>query len=339
MSSLNSCPRRARNPLSATLSGTLAALLLAVALLIAGLSTAAPASAAGKDIVTASAATRTADAQKMLSLINAHRASKGLSPVKYSASLSGISQGQSDRLVKQEVIDHSNTFLTDPRAGSYTAVGEIHALSWQHSVTDLVTWWKGSTAHNKVLTDPKVQVIGIGLTYVDGSLSGNGQGWRLVGTVDSYGYANGGGPADARTTVAGGASQPTKVAPAAAAPVVKGYTVRGGIKTRYTALGGAAVFGQPTMNERGGLVRGGVYQNFRTSTGAGYKFLWSSASGAHAVKESGAIGRAWQKAGYERGWGYPTTEEYSAGNEVRQRFSNGYVAHWSRVTGKTWVTR
>ncbi|GEC98140.1 hypothetical protein KVA01_02950 [Kocuria varians] len=328
---------RARNPLGAVVTSLLTAVVTAVALLIASLPTAAPAHAAASDIVSMNAATRASDAQNLLSQINAHRASKGLKAVKYSATLSGISQGQSDRLVQQEVINHSNTFLTDRRAGAYTAVGEIHALSWQHSVTDLVTWWKGSTAHNKVLTDPKMQVIGIGLTYVDGGLAGNGQGWRLVGTVDSYGYANGGGPADARTTVTAAAAQATKVAPAT--PAKASYTVRGGIKTRYTALGGAAVFGVPTTNERGGLVNGGVYQNFRTSPGAVFKFLWSPASGAHAVKETGAIGRAWKSAGYERGWGYPTTEEYGAGSEVRQRFSNGYTAHWSRVNGRTWVTR
>ena len=33
------------------------------------------------------------------------------------------------------------------------------------------------------------------------------------------------------------------------------------------------------------------------------------------------------------------TEEFRVGSEVQQRFSNGYVAHWSSVTGKTWVTR
>lgn len=192
----------------------LSAAALSGALLMTGLGvTATPAVAAASDIVSVSSSTRIADTQKLLNLINSHRASKGLAPVKYSATLSGIAQGESDRLVTQEVINHTDTFWQDPRAGSWNAVGEIHALSWQVSVTDLMNWWKNSSAHNKVLTDPRMQVVGIGLTYVDGSLAGDGSGWRLVGTVTSYGYPAGQAPADARSTVtavpAGSSGAPT----------------------------------------------------------------------------------------------------------------------------------
>ncbi|MFI7579575.1 CAP and S-layer homology domain-containing protein [Kocuria kalidii] len=169
------------------------------------LSLAAPATAAPQDIVSMDARTWTSDAQKMLDLINAHRKSKGLKPVRYSATVAQVAQGESDRLVRQEVINHTNNFLNDKRAGSWDAAGEIHAISWRHSVNDLVDWWKGSSAHNKVLTDPRMEVIGIGLTYVDGSLAGNKQGWRLVGTVTSYGYPDGRAPSDTRTTVPLGA--------------------------------------------------------------------------------------------------------------------------------------
>ncbi|GGG68130.1 hypothetical protein GCM10011374_35550 [Kocuria dechangensis] len=191
----------------------------ATALTFGSLFAMAPAQAAASDVVTMPAATRTAAAQEMLDLINAHRASKGLAPVKYSATLSGIAQGQSDRLVRDEVIDHTTTFMTDPRAAGWDAVGEIHAISWRHSVPDLVNWWKSSSAHNKVMTDPKMEVIGIGLTYVDGSLAGDGSGWRLVGTVASYGYPDGKGPADASTRVTAPTTGPLPApAPAPAPP-------------------------------------------------------------------------------------------------------------------------
>lgn len=281
----------------------------------------------------------------MLNQINAHRASRGLAPVKYSATLSGIAQGQSNRLVQQEVINHSNAFLTDSRAAGWNAVGEIHALSYRNSVTDLVQWWKGSPGHNKVLTDPKMTVVGIGLTYVDGSLSGSGAGWRLVGTVTSYGYPQGKGPSDTSTSVNGSllggvATQSRTVTPdQPATRPVGGYTVKGGIAARYHAMGGAAVIGTPITAERGGLINGGVYQVFRNAAGVEHKFMWSPTTGARAVKETGAIGNAWKRAGFERGWGYPVTDEYRVGTEVQQRFSNGYVAHWSSVTGRTWVTR
>ncbi|MGX0885672.1 uncharacterized protein YkwD [Kocuria rhizophila] len=331
---LTSAPR-AQSPIRRALTTLAAAASAATVVLTGSLLTAPQAQARPSDIVVVSSGTRAADSQKLLDQVNSHRASRGLKPVKYSKSLSGLAQGQSDRLVNQEVINHSNTFLTDRRAAGYSAAGEIHALSWKNSVTDLTTWWKGSPAHNKVLTDPRMEVIGIGLTYVDGSLGGSGQGWRLVGTVNSYGFPAGRAPADTSTRV-GGAVAPRASAVKPAPPKV---VVRGAIRGRYDALGGASVCGAPLANERGGLVGGGVYQSFRAANGAQWKILWTPRTGAHAVKESGGIGSAWKAAGFERGWGYPLTEEYRAGSEVQQRFSNGYTAHWSRTTGRTWITR
>ncbi|WP_298582767.1 CAP domain-containing protein [uncultured Kocuria sp.] len=377
---------------------TLTAAALALAVPATGMLTAAPAAAASSDIVTVSSSTRSADAQQLLELINAHRKAKGLAPVKYSASVSGIAQGESDRLVRQEVINHTNTFMTDPRAAGWHHVGEIHAVSYQGRVADLMTWWKGSKDHNKVLTEPDMTVIGIGLTYADGSLAETKQGWRLVGTVTSYGYPDGKGPTDVRTTVGTApapAPAPKPTPPPTTAPITSaGYEVRGGIGRQYHALGGASVFGAPTGNERGGLLYGGVLQGFakkhtfywsagtgawpvnfngaigrkfaahRWENGFGYpttreitgltgggayqvfrkgnavhKVLWSPRTGAKVVKESGAIGQRWKSAGAERGYGYPVTDEYRYGSEVRQRFSNGYTVHWSSITKRNWVTR
>ncbi|WP_309054184.1 CAP domain-containing protein [Streptomyces sp.] len=387
---MNSAKHRAPARTPGRLALTAAALALAVP--ATGILTAAPAAAAASDIVNVSSSTRSADAQQLLGLINAHRKAKGLAPVKYSATVSGIAQGESDRLVRHEVIDHTDTFLRDSRAGAWKHAGEIHAVSWQGRVSDLMTWWKGSTAHNKVLTDPKMTVIGIGLTYVDGQLAGNKQGWKLVGTVTSYGYGDGRTPADARSTV--GAAPAPAPKPSLAPITSAGYAVRGGIGIQYRALGGAAVFGAPTMNERGGLVGGGALQSFANSTtfywsaatdawpvrfnsaigqkyaaagyerGYGYpsgqergglvgggayqvfrsgttvhKVLWSPRTGARVVKENSAIGQRWTAAGYERGYGYPATDEYRYGSEVRQQFSNGYTVHWSSITKRTWVTR
>ena len=70
-----------------------------------------------------------------------------------------------------------------------------------------------------------------------------------------------------------------------------------------------------------------------------HKILWSSASGAHAVKENSAIGREWKAAGSERGYGYPTTGEYRYGTEVRQKFSKNFTVHYSTTTKRTWATR
>ena len=169
------------------------------------------------------------------------------------------------------------------------------------------------------------------------------------------------------------------------------FAVKGGIGNQYRALGGSAVFGNPTMDERGGLVDGGVYQSFsknstfywNASTGAwpvnfsgaigrkfvagryenglGYpttqeralpggayqvfrsggtvnKVLWSSATGAKAVKENSAIGQRWKASGYERGYGYPSTDEFGGlvNGGAFQVFRNGndfYKVLWSPATG------
>ncbi|WP_309054185.1 GH25 family lysozyme [Streptomyces sp.] len=185
-------------------------------------------------------------------------------------------------------------------------------------------------------------------------------------------------------------------APSGSSPQVQpaGYSVKGGIGIQYRALGGSSVFGTPSMNERGGLVNGGVYQRFskgstfywssatqawpvnfngaigqkfvahRHENGFGYPstreiggltgggayqvfrngndvhiVLWSPGVGAHAVKENSAIGREWQAAGSEHGYGYPATGEYRYGTEVRQKFSKGFTVHYSTTTKRTWVTR
>ena len=106
------------------------------------------------------------------------------------------------------------------------------------------------------------------------------------------------------------------------------------IGKKWIASGREHDSGLPATDER--AIPGGAYQVF-TRAGRGTKVLWSPGTGSHAVKEHGAIGRQWKAAGYERGYGFPATDEYRYGTEVRQRFSNGYTVHYA--SGRTWVTR
>lgn len=110
-----------------------------------------------------------------------------------------------------------------------------------------------------------------------------------------------------------------------------------GIGAKFINAGRERGYGFPSTEQAS--ITGGVYQNFRTTNGRTTKVLWSAGTGTHAVYESGAIGQTWARAGYERGYGWPTTDEYRSGSEVVQRFSKGYTVHWSSVTGKAWVTR
>lgn len=366
---------------------------------------AAPAAqAASHDIVAVDATTRQSDAQLILDEINRYRSSLGLKPLKYSATLSQVVQKESDRQVTEERFSHSTNFLTDPRTGPWTSANEVIALEHHRDVRALVAWWKSSPAHDKALRDPRHEVIGVGLTYADGSLQNTGQAWQVLSTVSLYGYANGGAPADSAAGVGGSTGLTVEtsgpvvpVAPpvAAPAPAPTTYAVAGSIGAKYRALGGAPVLGEPVTPERGGLRGGGVYQEFAldgrkttiywspgtgshwvenpTSIGRkfvaagrenGYGFpttgerrlpdgssfqvysrdgsvtkvLWTRAHGARAVHESGAIGKAWKAAGYERGYGYPVTDQIRSGTTVYQRFSNGYTVNWSSATGEVWVT-
>ncbi|MEX5294637.1 GH25 family lysozyme [Kocuria sp. CPCC 205268] len=111
-----------------------------------------------------------------------------------------------------------------------------------------------------------------------------------------------------------------------------------GIGGAWKRAGHERGYGYPVTSERGGLLYGGAYQVFRNGSRV-YRILWSSSSGAHAVQENGAIGREWIAAGSERGYGYPTTNEYRYGSEIRQRFSKNFTVHYSTTTKRTWVTR
>ncbi|WP_312918590.1 S8 family serine peptidase [Kocuria sp.] len=107
------------------------------------------------------------------------------------------------------------------------------------------------------------------------------------------------------------------------------------IGSRFISAGRERGYGYPSSDER--RVPGGAYQLFRNGSSL-TKVLWTPATGPQAVKETGGIGGAWKRAGFERGWGWPVTDEYRSGGEVLQRFSNGVTAHWTPQRG-VWTTR
>ena len=88
-----------------------------------------------------------------------------------------------------------------------------------------------------------------------------------------------------------------------AAPSGSLYVSHGAIRGEWGALGFEnGVMGYPTGDEVGGLVNGGVYQNYD-----GGAILWSPATGPH--ESLGPIRSEWATTGFESGrLGYPTTE-------------------------------
>lgn len=63
---------------------------------------------------------------------------------------------------------------------------------------------------------------------------------------------------------------------------------------------------------------------------------WSPSTGAHEVH--GAIRDKYKELGWERGFGYPTSDEYDVPEGKRSDFQHGSIT-WNRATGEVTVTR
>ncbi|MFI6448342.1 LGFP repeat-containing protein [Kitasatospora sp. NPDC050543] len=103
----------------------------------------------------------------------------------------------------------------------------------------------------------------------------------------------------------------------------QGLEVVGAIEHTYvTHLGGpGGVLGCPVSNELTNPDQFGRRSEFERGM-----IYWSPRSGAFPVW--GALGEWWAGQRYETGWaGYPTSFEYTVGNEIRQNFQCA-VAHF-----------
>lgn len=108
-----------------------------------------------------------------------------------------------------------------------------------------------------------------------------------------------------------------------------GFKVVGDIEKRYIAMDDPkGSLGCPLTQE---LVNpDGIGRRTQFKNGTIY---WSPRSGAWPVW--GAIGDYWCNHGCEAGWmGYPTSYEYTVGNETRQNFQCA-VVHWQALSGNT----
>lgn len=151
--------------------------------------------------------------------INTYRASLGLPAVRYHATVASLAQEWSDSIASREVIEHRANFWTDPRALSpNNGAGEVIAVRWDRDAAQLVEWWKGSPAHNAILTDPRFNVVGIGITFTDGNWQTTPSRYTMWGVVNFFGYT----ALPTGTTAAPGGSTSLPVQPAdVCEPVVK----------------------------------------------------------------------------------------------------------------------
>lgn len=202
------------------LAGRLTALALGATIGVTALGV-APAQAAPQDIVSITDQQKDVYRAELLTKINEYRASKGLAPFKYSSTLSGIAQDESDRAVSDEDLAHSMNFASDPRSGGLTGAGEISAASPTLSTTALVEQWKNSPIHNELMLSTKRDVAGIGVTQVDGELTNTKKKWQLVATVEMFSYATAEArPGDTVNAVELGGTSSATPEPEATTPVV-----------------------------------------------------------------------------------------------------------------------
>lgn len=279
--------------------------------------------AASSHIRSVSTDYRNADAQRLLNLINEYRAQNGLGPLRHSATVASVMDGEAARQFRAGAFSHGTEFIYNPKVRGYSFVREVIALSYNDDISQLLSFWKSSPAHKAAILAPQANTCGIGLCYGTGS----GLPWRVLGNVGIYRY-DGSGPGDIQSTVTGGGTIKAQSID---------FELRGGIGARYYADGGAARYGVPTNNEQGGLLHGGYRQNFQKGD-ATTAIMWSPYTEAHPVYLQGGIGGTWINNGSENGLGYPIMAETGGlvNGGYYQRFQKGNLftkVMWSPATG------
>jgi glucose/arabinose dehydrogenase len=104
-------------------------------------------------------------------------------------------------------------------------------------------------------------------------------------------------------------------------PAHGAHDVIGGIRDRWTALGGVNGLGYPTTNEADTGNRLGRFNHFERGS-----VFWSSPTGAWGI--SGAIRNKWASLGWDSSYlGFPTGGEFAVSGGRRQNFQHGYIVY------------
>lgn len=260
------------------------------AVLVAGLVSATPAQASYVNDNTSQTAS------DILTHLNKFRASKKLAPVKYSITMSKVSNDWSRHLARTTSFYHNPKAFSDKRyVTGWNAGGEIIAARWDTSGKGLVNQWINSPPHRSIMLTKNLNTVGIG------TARGAGKSYTVYGTVNFLGYHKN--------------HSANKISGA--------YVVKNAIGTKWKSKGSYySALGYPVTAEHGLSRDKGTYQRFENGS-----IHWSKKSGAHVT--SGAISKAWGKQGYQNGrLGYPTSDEYKKGSVTQQNYQGGTIA-WS----------
>ncbi|WP_427004743.1 CAP domain-containing protein [Pseudarthrobacter sp. H2] len=156
------------------ISKTLGASLLTVALITGPVcaATAAPTQAAGTQAPASSTLLdlfKESDRQRVIDIFdstNEFRATKGLSPLKFNATIAAISQRWSSTM-STNGYRHNDNFVADAPAGWDRASENIAMTTFLASGKTFVDMWINSPGHNANMSSADDEYIGIGIVHVD----------------------------------------------------------------------------------------------------------------------------------------------------------------------------
>ncbi|XMG35186.1 trypsin-like serine protease [Amycolatopsis bartoniae] len=109
------------------------------------------------------------------------------------------------------------------------------------------------------------------------------------------------------------------------------HEIRGDIRKKWLALGGAPKLNFPSTDESITPDGIGRYNHFNHPDGA--SVYWTPSTGAHEIQ--GAIRTKWAAMGWETGPGYPTTDESITPDTIGRynHFTNSTSIYWSPSSG------
>lgn len=163
--------------------------LVCLSLLSASLLAGAPAAQAA-ELVGGETIDRTNQAKivEVFNGINDFRASQGLKPVNFNATVSEMAEDWSDHMATSGDFYHNPNYFTDARvAGRFAGAAEIIAARSDDWAQGLVEQWIDSPGHNAIMSDPKLSTVGVGITYMEGKRRGE---LTLYGTVNFFTFWN-----------------------------------------------------------------------------------------------------------------------------------------------------
>jgi hypothetical protein len=110
------------------------------------------------------------------------------------------------------------------------------------------------------------------------------------------------------------------------------HAIYGEIRKKWAALGYEGGLGYPTTDEAGTPDGAGRYNHFVKGGNVG-SIYYTAATGAHAIY--GEIRKKWAALDYERGLGYPTTDEAGTPDGIGRynHFSLGHSIYFTAATG------